>query len=178
VAVFTGLPLNSACKLSSFDIEVFAICNQVSFKSTSSVQLNVTILMWVQLATLTLLKQQTYQYTAQQSNVSMQISPRLTKVYYSYFDAKGALVPIFKDIDFDLAAINDINFIDNASFIATANIWQNAFKNTNFYIDDKYIAIRNDSSKSVTNTVYVEQAYSFNSSYYLVLLGERKLEKG
>lgn len=134
-----------------------AVCSKSSSLSSTTVGVNVTIFMWADFSPLMLVSSQTYSHVATNGQVSIAISPKLTKVFYSYTTPTKTLTPVLKDVSLELGTFTDLAFVNATAFNSTAAIWSNRFNQSNFHLTDRFLVIRNDSySASTYNKVFAE----------------------
>jgi hypothetical protein len=87
--------------------------------------------------------------------ITLQISPLMTKLQYQYYSS-STLTIVFKQIDYTNSAVKDITFQSQTQFLTTTNKMQ-AFTQSNYFLGDSYLLVRNDTSLSTPNSgVYVE----------------------
>lgn len=96
--VYSLIPSGSNCKLQSYDIIVMAVCSTSKSLNSTSIEVNITIFMWADFSPLTLVSTQTFSHVATNSIVSIFISPKLTKVFYSYTTPTKVLTPVLKNV--------------------------------------------------------------------------------
>lgn len=110
--VFSSIPSGSNCKIKSYDIIVLAVCSVAKSLNNTTVGVDVTIFMWADFSPLTLVSNQTYSYVAGNGQVSISISPSLTKVFYSYTTPTKTLTPVLKNVSLELGTFTDLNFVN------------------------------------------------------------------
>lgn len=101
------------------------------------------------------------------NSIPVMVSPQMTKIHYQFYSGSNLTV-VFSQVDFNNQNVSPITFKSETQFLTTTG-QMTAFTNSNYFLGDDYLIIRNDSSLTTNNGYNVEEAYSFMSQtlFYL-----------